>query len=65
MKEPEYTEGPKALQNFERRITALFKVPKAAIVPLRNRTKSASLRQLKQPTYGAAKAAPLQNKIKT
>jgi hypothetical protein len=31
MKEPEYTEGPKALENFERGMTALFKVPKPAI----------------------------------
>jgi hypothetical protein len=29
MKQPEYTEGPKALENFERMATALFKVPKA------------------------------------
>jgi hypothetical protein len=28
-KEPEYTEGPKALENFERMATALFNVPKA------------------------------------
>jgi hypothetical protein len=29
MKQPEYTEGPKALENFERMATALFRVPKA------------------------------------
>ncbi len=29
MKEVKYTEGPKALENFERMATALFKVPKA------------------------------------
>jgi hypothetical protein len=28
MKTPEYTEGPEALENFERGGTALFKVPK-------------------------------------
>jgi len=28
MKQVEYTEGPKALENFERMATALFKVPK-------------------------------------
>ncbi len=28
----EYTEGPKALENFERGMTALFKVPKDAVV---------------------------------
>jgi hypothetical protein len=28
MKTPEYTEGPEALENFERGMTALFKVPK-------------------------------------
>lgn len=28
MKEREYTEGPEALENFERLTTALFKAPK-------------------------------------
>jgi hypothetical protein len=42
MKQPEYTEGPKALENFERGMTALFKVPKAAIVPLKKRGKIVS-----------------------
>jgi hypothetical protein len=28
MKEPEYTEGPEALENFEQGMKALFKVPK-------------------------------------
>lgn len=28
MKQPEYTEGPQAMENFERMATALFKVPK-------------------------------------
>ena len=28
MKQPEYIEGPKALENFERGMIALFKVPK-------------------------------------
>jgi hypothetical protein len=31
MKQSEYTEGPKALENFERGMIALFKVPKTAI----------------------------------
>jgi len=31
MKEPEYIEGPKARENFERGMVALFKVPKEAI----------------------------------
>jgi hypothetical protein len=31
MKQPEYTEGPKARENFERGMIALFKVPKTAI----------------------------------
>ncbi len=30
MKEPEYTEGPKALKNFEEGMKTLFKVPKDA-----------------------------------
>ncbi len=28
MKEPEYIEGPKALENFKKGMKALFKVPK-------------------------------------
>lgn len=32
MKQTEYTEGPKALENFERGMKALFKVPKGATV---------------------------------
>jgi hypothetical protein len=32
MEEPEYTEGPKALKNFERGMNALFKVPKTAVI---------------------------------
>jgi hypothetical protein len=31
MKEPEYIEGSKARENFERGMMALFKVPKTAI----------------------------------
>jgi hypothetical protein len=30
MKQPEYIEGPGALENFERGMKALFKVPKPA-----------------------------------
>jgi hypothetical protein len=30
LKTPEYKEGPEALENFERGMTALFKVPRAA-----------------------------------
>ena len=30
MKQPEYTEGPEALENFERGMIAIFKVPKTA-----------------------------------
>jgi hypothetical protein len=33
MKEPEYIEGPEALENFERGMRSVFQVPKAAIVP--------------------------------
>jgi hypothetical protein len=31
MKQPEYIEGPEALENFKRGMIALFKVPKTAI----------------------------------
>ena len=42
MKTAEYTEGPEALGNFERGMKALFKVPRAAIVPLKKRGKAVS-----------------------
>ena len=42
MKQPEYIEGPEALGNFERGMKALFKVPKAAIVPLKKRVRTPS-----------------------
>jgi hypothetical protein len=32
MKEPEYIEGPEALENFKRGMKALFKVPKSAVL---------------------------------
>lgn len=32
MKEPEYIEGPKALENFKRGMEALFRVPKTAVL---------------------------------
>jgi hypothetical protein len=48
MKQPEYIEGPKALENFKRGMTALFKVPKAAIVPLKKRVTTASVRNPKK-----------------
>ncbi len=32
MKQTEYTEGPKALEHFEQGMTALFKVPKTAVL---------------------------------
>lgn len=38
----EYVEGQKALENFEEGMKALFKVPKAATVPLKKRGKTAS-----------------------
>jgi len=46
MKEPEYEEGPKALENFERGMKALFQVPQAAIVRAeKKKRKSASLEE--------------------
>jgi len=48
MKQPEYIEGPKALENFERGMVALFKVPKVAIL---QRKKSA-----KQPKATSRKS---------
>ena len=39
---PEYIEGLKAKENFERGMEALFKVPKAAVVSLKKREKGVS-----------------------
>jgi hypothetical protein len=39
MKGPEYTEGPKALKNFEQGMKALFKVPKTEVVKAEKRKK--------------------------
>jgi hypothetical protein len=50
-KEPEYIEGPKAQQNFEEGMKALFNVPKDAVVKAEKNAKkkrvsrSASLRK--------------------
>jgi hypothetical protein len=48
MKEPEYREGPEALENFERGMKALFKVPKAAIVQRKKKAATPSLRKPKR-----------------
>ena len=47
-RKPEYIEGPEATENFERGMTALFKVPKVAIVQAKKRAKAASLRKPKK-----------------
>jgi hypothetical protein len=46
MKEPEYTEGPEALENFKEGMKALFKVPKDSVVRAekRKRRKRTSVR---------------------
>ncbi len=55
MKTPEYREGPEALENFERGMIALFKVPKPAIGKVRK--KGRKLTAPKKRTRGK-KAAP-------
>jgi hypothetical protein len=44
---PEYIEGPKARNNFEHGMKALFKVPKAEVVKAEKKS-SASLRKPKR-----------------
>jgi hypothetical protein len=39
MKEPEYTEGPQATENFEKGMKALFNVPKDAVVKAEKKRK--------------------------
>jgi hypothetical protein len=38
----EYREGPKALENFKQGMTALFKVPKSAVVNPKKKPKKAA-----------------------
>ena len=53
MKQPEYTEGQKARENFERGMIALFKVPKAAIGAARKEgRKLTAPRKRKKPDKG-------------
>jgi len=48
MKTPEYTEGPKAMENFERMATAIFQAPKAGVRKTRKKSsKKASERKAK------------------
>lgn len=44
MKQPEYTEGPKATENFEEGMKALFNVPKDAVVKAEKRRKKKASR---------------------
>jgi hypothetical protein len=50
MKEPEYIEGRKATENFEKGMKALFKVSKAEIEPPKKQTqpKTTSVRKTKR-----------------
>jgi hypothetical protein len=48
MREPEYIEGPKAAENFERGMIALFKVPKSAVPQAKKQPKKASSRKRKR-----------------
>jgi hypothetical protein len=43
MKTPEYTEGPKAVENFESMATAVFKVPKAEVAKVETRSEFAPI----------------------
>jgi hypothetical protein len=50
MKDPEYIEGPKALENFERGMIALFKAPKPAVGTARKKgRKLVTKRKRKHP----------------
>jgi hypothetical protein len=50
MKEPEYTEGPEALENFKQGMKALFRVPKSAVLGTKKKQarKPATLRKPKR-----------------
>ena len=48
MKEPEYTEGPKAAENFEEAMKTIFKAPKPVKKGKKKDTRSTSLRKQKR-----------------
>ena len=53
MKQPEYIEGPKARENFERGMIALFKVPKPAVGTARKKGPQADYKaQTENPRQG-------------
>jgi hypothetical protein len=53
MKQPEYTEGPKALENFEKMATAIFQAPKPEGRETRKKSnKKASERKTKASDCG-------------
>jgi hypothetical protein len=53
MKQPEYVEGQKALENFKRGMIALFKVPKKAIGEGRKKGRELTAqRKKKRPDKG-------------
>jgi len=50
MKELEYTEGPKAQENFEEGMKALFNVPKGEVVkPEKKKQKAVRASRLRKP----------------
>jgi hypothetical protein len=50
MKQPEYTEGPEALENFKEGMKALFKIPKVEVVKAEKRRKQKKARaSLRKP----------------
>ena len=50
MKEPEYTEGPKAQENFEEGMKALFSVPKDKVVKAeKKKQKTSRALRLRKP----------------
>jgi hypothetical protein len=51
MKQPQYIEGPKATENFERGMKALFKVPKEKVV-------EAEKERRKDPSRASARRKP-------
>jgi len=53
MKQPEYIEGPKATENFEEGMKALFNVPKDAVVKAekkRKKKRSSRAQSVRKPT---------------
>jgi hypothetical protein len=55
MKQPEYIEGPKALENFKEGMKILFKAPKVEMVALKKKSAKRHKRAISRKTKNSDK----------